>query len=238
MKTLRADLHVHTCLSPCADKGMSPAGVVREAKEKQLDVIAICDHNSAENVEAACRVAERMDITVIGGMEICSREEVHMLGLFPGEGPLRRMQEAVYDHLSGENDTAYFGDQLVMDEADNVLRHNQRLLIGATDLTLEEIVRMIHEFGGLAIASHVDRSSYSILSQLGFFPPELELDAAEVFSERGEEVPRALPVISSSDAHYPGEIGRKQTSFQVESAVVAEIGMALRGEEGRRIVTD
>jgi len=218
---------------------MSPSRVVKEAREQNLDVIAVCDHNSGENVAATCRAGQETGVAVIGGIEICSREEVHVLGLFPTDGSLDKVQDVVCENLPGSNDAEFFGEQLVMDEADNVVRQNQRLLIGATLLGLDEIVEMIHTFGGLAIASHVDRPSFSILSQLGFFPPGLGLDGVEVFFGRDvKELPAGIQLVSSSDAHHPGEIGRNRTRFGIEKGTVAEIGMALKGSEGRRVLVE
>ena len=238
MRILHADLHIHTCLSPCAEREMSPSSVVRQARERGLDLIAICDHNSAENVAAVSRAAEKAGLAVIGGMEIASREEVHVLGLFHEEHPLREAQSVVYDNLPGENDPASFGEQLVMDAEDRVLRHNRRLLIGATDLTLDEVVLTVHEFGGMAIASHVDRPSFSILSQLGFIPEGLGLDGVEVGSASVPTLPDSLPVIFSSDAHRLSAIGARRTRFLVEDGTASEIEMALRGPQGRRVVTE
>ena len=119
---------------------MCPSLVVRRALERGLDVIAICDHNSAENVAAVSRAAEPVGLAVIGGMEITSREEVHVLGLFDDERALEAVQDVVYDNLPGENDPDTFGDQLVTDEHDQVVRCNPRLLIGATTLTLHDVV--------------------------------------------------------------------------------------------------
>ena len=234
MKKLRADLHIHTCLSPCAEREMSPSAVVRQGCARGLDLIAVCDHNSAENVEATARAAEDTGLAVIGGMEISSREEVHVLGIFQDDLSLRSAQEVVYENLSGRNDPEIFGEQLVMNERDEVVRHNNRLLIGATALPLEEVVRTIHRFGGLAIAAHVDRPSFSIISQLGFIPAGLGLDAVEVCSDELPAMREDLAVIRSSDAHRPEEIGSRYTSFLVESPTTLEIGMALRRVEGRR----
>lgn len=238
MRIVRADLHIHTCLSPCADREMSPSAVVGQARERGLDVIAICDHNSAENVEAVSRAAETAGLAVIGGMEITSREEVHVLGLFKEDRLLSRAQDVVYDNLPGENDPGFFGEQLVMNEKDEVIRHNPRLLIGATNLALDEVVRLVHEFGGLAIASHVDRPSFSLISQLGFIPEGLGLDGAEVCSGSAPALPEDLPVITSSDAHRPGEIGVRHTRFLVEEPTTPEIGLALKQRAGRRIVSE
>jgi len=234
---LRADLHLHTCLSPCADREMSPPAVVRRGREKGLHVIAICDHNSAENVEAAIRASEDAGLAVIGGIEITTREEVHVLGLFKDDRALQSVQEVVYENLRGENDPEAFGEQWVMNERGEVVRHSARLLIGATGLSLEEVVQTIHRLGGLAIAAHVDRPRFSLISQLGFVPAGLGLDGVEVYSDKPPAVPEDLAVVRSSDAHRLEEIGCRYTRFLVERPTASEIGMALRRIEGRRILS-
>ena len=217
---------------------MSPSAVVRRALERGLDLIAICDHNSAENVAAVTRAAEQAGPAVIGGMEITSREEVHVLGLFQEDRLLSAAQDVVYDNLTGQNEPDIFGEQLVMDGQDRVIRHNRRLLIGATDLTLDDVVRAVHEFGGIAIASHVDRPSFSVISQLGFIPADLDLDGVEVCSEEVPDLPKRLPVLRSSDAHRLEEIGTRRTRFLMEQPTHAEIRMALASVGGRNIVTE
>jgi len=200
-------------------------------------VIAICDHNSAENVSAVRTAARPIGLAVIGGMEITSQEEVHVLGLFPEDGSLAAAQDVVYEHLAGENDPNTFGEQLVMNEQDEVIKSNRKLLIGATDLTLEDVVQTIHEFGGLAIASHVNRPSFSVVSQLGFIPQGLGLDGIEVSSWSALPSPGDFPVICSSDAHWSGEIGTRCTRFLMKAPTVPEIGMALKRIDDRRILT-
>ena len=236
MRVLRADLHIHTCLSPCADRSMRPVNVVAMARRQGLDVIAICDHNSAENAAATQSVAEVAGIAVIGGMEITSREEVHLLALLPDDGALTATQTIVYAHLPGENAPEIFGAQWVVDDQDRLVAENPRLLIGATDLSLGEVVDLVHGHGGLAIASHVDRPSFSLLSQLGFVPDDLALDGIEVCAAGVEDPACGLAVIRSSDAHRPEEIGCETTGFLVENGSLAEIALALRGEGGRRVV--
>jgi predicted metal-dependent phosphoesterase TrpH len=213
---------------------MRPSTVVRRALGKGLDVIAICDHNSAENVEAVTRAADSAGLAVIGGMEITSREEVHVLGLFDDRDCLREAQNLVYDSLPGENDPDTFGEQYVMDEHDEVIRHNRRLLIGAATLTLDEVVQTIHGLGGIAIASHVDRPSFSVLSQLGFIPEGLGLDGVEVCSASAPAIPPGMAAIRSSDAHRPEEIGARSTRFLLERPTTEEIGLALHRRKGRK----
>ena len=236
MNVFYADMHIHTCLSPCAEREMSPTKIVGQAIKKGLDIIAICDHNSSENVKAVISAAKNFDLSVIGGMEITSKEEVHMLGLFSDYTKLTEVQKVIYEKLPGENDPGYFGEQLVMDEEDRVIGTNNRLLIGATDLPLKEVVAIIHLYGGVALASHIDRPSFSLISQLGFIPKDLGLDGVEIFSRIVPSVPENLGIVFSSDAHRLEEIGRRCTGFFMKNGDLSEIKMALNGMEGRKIM--
>jgi 3',5'-nucleoside bisphosphate phosphatase len=241
LRAYKADLHVHTCLSPCTELEMSPRGIVRTANAQQIDILGICDHNSAENVPALLDAARTYRISVLAGLEVTSREEVHVLGLFDSLDSALALQEIVYAHLPGENDEEAFGIQAVVNEAGEVLRFNERLLIGATTLTLEEIVSLIRSHGGLAIASHIDREGFSIIGQLGFIPENLPLDALEISPAISTAEARLrfglrFPLTTASDAHRLEEIGRAATSFRLAEGTVAEIRKALVQEDGRKIM--
>lgn len=235
MRKVRADLHLHTCLSPCADNRMQATAIVEQARKMGLDMIGICDHNSAENVAAVVKAGQIEGLAVIGGMEITSSEEVHILGLFDTEENLMNMQDVVYENLPGENSEEVFGAQVVIDEWGNILGTNSRLLIGATKLTIEQIVDAIHKQAGLAIASHVDRERFSLIGQLGFIPEGLELDAVEVSGASGAG-DYGYPVVTSSDAHFLEDIARNYTCLMMEKPSFGEMKKALRREMGRRIV--
>lgn len=238
MRQLRADLHVHTCLSPCAEPEMVPTAIVKQAKRIGLDIIGICDHNSAENVGSVMRAGQRENLSIIAGMEITSREEVHVLGLFSDEDPLLRLQDLVYEHLPGENDPEAFGPQMVVNEYDSVVGSTTKLLIGATTFSLEETVSAIHDAGGLAIAAHIDRERFGLIGQLGFIPEGLPLDALEVSARASiADYWNGLPVVTSSDAHFLNDIGKSSTCFLLAEATLEEIAKALRSEDGRRIVS-
>ncbi len=242
MRSFKADLHIHTCLSPCGDLDMSPKAVVERSAGKGLDIIAICDHNTAENVEACIRVGMQHGIRVLPGLEINSREEAHTLAIFETPKQALAMQDIVYQHLDGVNRPELFGDQVIANEFDEVEGFNDRLLIGATGIGLQEIVGEVHRLGGLSIASHVDRPSFSILSQLGFIPPDLGLDALEVshpetWESMGNDTPGigGLPIVTSSDAHFLTDIGRVYTLFVLYAPDIEEIRKALHGESGRKV---
>jgi predicted metal-dependent phosphoesterase TrpH len=239
IKEFKADMHIHTCLSPCADLDMSPRNIIQEAKKKGLDIIGICDHNSAENFPAVEKSASEVGIKVIGGMEITSREEVHILALFGNEQDLFLMQEEVYSQLPGINDEKRYGLQVVVNENDEVLSFNNKLLIGASEMSVEEVVDLIHEFNGIAIAAHVDREGFSIISNLGFIPEDLELDALEII--KPSEIDRInqgrdFVFITSSDAHFINDVGKRYTSFQMKESTFEEIRKCLSRENGRKVI--
>lgn len=235
------DLHIHTCLSPCAESEMTPMAIVDRAIEQGLDVIGICDHNSAENVAAVRKAGAKQGLYVLSGMEICSSEEVHILAFFDNDDALFEMQTVVYDHLFGTNDEKYFGEQPIVDENDRVVGTSERLLIGSTTLNVAEIVDQIHALGGLAIASHVDREGFSIIGQLGFIPPDLPLDAMELSArckpEQFDDYRNYdLKLVRSSDAHFLADIGKVYTTFTIEGPQLSEISMAFNGVESRTVV--
>ena len=242
LREFKVDLHVHTTLSPCGDLNMIPAHIVEQAERVNLDIIGICDHNSSENVRAVKRAARGMDLKVFGGMEVTSREEAHILAAFEDGAMIDEMQGIVYANLPGENDVTAFGEQLIVDEQGAVVGMNPRLLIGATNLSIEEIVFEIHRIGGLAIASHVDKEMFSITSQLGFIPEGVAFDALELSPHFDSSAPSSLPVlenrtplVSFSDAHYVEDIGKSFTRFIMAEASIVEMKKALKCSDERRV---
>jgi PHP family Zn ribbon phosphoesterase len=222
---------------------MSPKNIVQKSLEQQLDLIAVCDHNTAENVAATLREGTRQGIAVLPGMEICSKEEVHLVTLFKAMEDTLKMQEYVYAHLPGKNQAEVFGHQVIADEHDQVLGENPRLLIGATQLSLLDIVEEAHHLGGICISSHVDRPSYSLIGQLGFIPKDLHLDAVEVsYRVPLEKAPTEVvgindyPCVTFSDAHFLHDIGKVWTEFVLAAPNLNEIRLALTNTDGRKIV--
>lgn len=243
LQEYRVDLHIHSCLSPCGAWEMSPRNIARRAREAGLDLIAVCDHNSCENAGAVMEAGRRLGLAVLPGMEICSREEVHILAVFEGLAEAAAMQQLVYGRLVGRNRPEIFGFQIVAGVEDEVLSQCPRLLIGAADLGLEEVVARTHALRGLSIAAHIDRPSGGIIGQLGFIPEGLDLDAVEVSARIGraravELFPeiRRLTCLAASDAHFLSDIGRADSRLRLAAPSFAELALALRGEGGRAVV--
>jgi PHP family Zn ribbon phosphoesterase len=220
---------------------MSPREVVSAAIRSGVDLIGVCDHNSAENVLAVKKAGERNGLMVLGGMEVASSEEAHILVFFEEDDDLLDFQTFVYRHLPGRNDEHSFGLQVIADDEDGVSGFCDRLLIGATSLPASAIVEKARAARGesLVIAAHVDRESFSLIGQLGFIPPSLALDAVEVAGSR-EGIERRFPdcsrfpVIAGSDAHQPDDIGKRAIWLTVENGSIGEIKKALRRQDGRR----
>lgn len=243
LREYKTDLHIHTCLSPCADLEMTPSAIIKTASKNGVDIIAITDHNSAENVIAAKKAAEKTDITVLAGMEVTSAEEAHILAIFDDVENVMKFQDVVYENLlPGENDAKRFGEQIVVNEENEVLSFNKRLLIAATTLNVHSVVNIIHSLGGLSIASHVDKDVFGIISQLGFIPEDLKFDALEMSPRIDKETAEHLfkdysffAWISSSDAHYLENIGKRITSFFIKEPTIAEVASALKKIGGRKV---
>jgi 3',5'-nucleoside bisphosphate phosphatase len=239
----RMDTHVHSCLSPCAELDMHPAALVAAAMERGLDALAVCDHNSAENAAAVQRAGRKVGLAVWPGMEITSAEEVHILGLLPSVEAALALQEQVYESLPGRNDERVFGLQVIADEHAEVIGFSERLLCGATTLEIERVVEAIHLARGLAVASHVDREGFGIFGQLGIIPAGLPLDALEI--SRRSAIPDArkqfapqgeFPLVYSSDAHVPKDIGCGVTFALMQEPTIEELRRALIEADGRFVL--
>ena len=199
------DLHIHSCLSPCGDMLMTRTNIVGMAFIKQLDAIAVCDPNTAENLPAVKEVADMMGVTLLPGMELTTREEAHMLAYFPDVDSALRFSRAVHEHLPPiKNRPEFFGRQVRMDAQDEDGGEEDTLLISALDWSFEECEKQIPRYGGLCVPAHINRGSNGVLNALGFLPGGAAYDALE-----GSDAVAMPPIditgyrtLRSSDAHY------------------------------------
>lgn len=225
---LLADLHIHTALSPCADEQMTPPAIVQAALEKGLAMIAICDHNSAGNARSV-RAAAGERLTVLAGMEITTAEEVHVLGIFPDVDAACACGSEVAATLPAlASDSSDCDLQRLMDAEGRTIGSEPVMLSAATRFSLEQIVALIKRHGGLAIASHADRRSFSVTSQLGFFPSRAGFDAIDIQGALRSWTSFGLPVIRSSDSHYLTEIGSRCSSFPMTEPTFEQLRSVLR----------
>lgn len=213
---ITADLHNHSCLSPCGSLDNSPGALCTRARELGITMLGLTDHNSAANCPAFARTCAREGIIPVFGTETTTREELHMLSLFPTAEDALQWSHWVYERLPDyRHDPEKFGDQVVVDEDENILRMEERYLISAIDASLEEIARETFRRGGLVIPAHIDRAVTSIMSQLGFLPDQ-RFSALEVTHLPVPIDTRDHTLICDSDAHFLEDMGKRTFQFSMD----------------------
>lgn len=204
------DLHLHSCLSPCGDDDMTPWNLVNMAKILGLDIIALTDHNTCRNCRSAMKVGEMAGITVVPGMELCTAEEIHCVCLFDDIDKAEAFSDYIKTTMpSVKNREEIFGRQLMMNEGDVILGKEEILLTVASSVSIDELPSLIKSYEGVCFPAHIDRESYSVISSLGDFPPELEVNVFELTPEADEteyrgryEALKGKVTVRNSDAHY------------------------------------
>ncbi len=229
--TLYYDFHIHSGLSPCGDNEMTPNNIVNMAKLNDLDVIALTDHNSTLNCKAVMEAGKEIGLTVIPGMELCTSEEVHIVCLFPDIESATKFGDYVRSTLPPiRNKPTVFGEQLVFDKSDNVLGFEHTLLITASTISANDAVEIVEGYGGICFPAHIDRNSYSIISNLGTIDSSFNFKCAEVFDTDTLEVLKKqhphlneLKILSSSDAHYLEHMRLKTNYIEVDANSIESI---------------
>ena len=218
------DLHMHSCLSPCGDEEMTPVNIAGMAAVKELGVIAVTDHNSCKNCPAVIKAAEEYGVLAISGMELTTEEEVHVLCLFAHLSDALAFDAFVYEKLLPiPNDERIFGRQLVMDAEETIIGKPEKLLINATAISFDAVYDLMEEYHGLMIPAHLDKKTTSLLSNLGFIPPDSRFAVAELANLTNlHQLRRKHPyldtcnIICNSDAHYLQDIHEPEYRLWVE----------------------
>lgn len=215
---------------------MSPQAIVNAAVDRGIDLIALTDHNTCAMGSIVAHTAEKAGLAFLYGIEIQTREEVHLLAYFNDGEACRALSEEVYACLPDiANDPEYFGDQVIVDEEENIVRTEERLLLNSITLSLEDATERVRAHGGLPVPAHVDRTGFGLLGQLGFFPETIAFPIVEVWGAMVPSECEGMAILRSSDAHEPEQIGRRTTVLTVERVSVEEILLAAAGVDGRSI---
>jgi len=232
------DLHIHTALSPCGDNEMSPMNIINMAILKGLDIIAITDHNSVKNCLPCLEAAKGKDILVIPGMEIQTKEEVHLLCLF------KNIESALeFGHIIDglipdvPNKPDFFGEQLVFDVDGNIVDKENRLLISSANINIDKVFAMVSELDGIVIPAHIDKKNYSIISNLGFLPINIDVAAVELSKNCNKEqyisnnkYLESYNIIINSDAHYLGDISERINYMDISNKNIEEVFKFLKSK--------
>lgn len=234
MQQYKADLHIHTVLSPCGDLDMSPSAIVERAVENGLDIIGITDHNTTKHCKLAKQLGEKAGLFVVSGVEITTKEEAHCLAFFETDEQLNEIQQFLTGRLPQiPNSPDKFGYQVVVDENEQIIDQEDIFLLTAIEANVNEIERFVHDIGGIFIPAHVNRPKFSLISQLGFVPPDLNVDALEISRHTTKEIfinenayLKDKTFIQSSDAHFINDIGSISTTFMMEALTFSEFRKA------------
>lgn len=242
MKVFKADLHIHTVLSPCGSLDMSPRQIVQAAIQNNIDIIGITDHNTTRQCRVVAKEAHKAGIALYCGTEVTTKEEVHCLAFFEDFEKLDLFQHFLDTYLPDiKNNPDLFGYQVAVNEDEEIIFEEDRLLISAITRSIDQVEEEVHRLGGLFIPAHVNKSKYSLISQLGFIPPDLKFDALELSKHIETDVfLKSFPylkdavILRNSDAHQPEVIGECFTRLYMQGTEFSEFRLALKNKDGRK----
>jgi PHP family Zn ribbon phosphoesterase len=243
LQKFRAELHVHTVVSPCAEVEMIPPLIVQQALANQIDLIAITDHNSTANVESVMKAAHGSGLTVLAGMELQTIEEVHSLCIFPDLERALAFQTIVDKALPPlPNAPEHLGEQFIVDETGDFIRREERLLIISTDLSLTDAWETVTSLDGLFIPAHVNRKAFGLLENLGFVPKDIPLQTLEISRHlNSRQAVASFPQLDGYTLIKGGDVHRLDeflgaNVFTLEKRSLEELKMACSGSDGRSVV--
>ena len=243
--SIRADLHVHTVASACAEAEMIPPLIVERARRLGLGMIGVTDHHSVENVKALREAASSSGLAVLPGMEVQTREEVHIICFFEDMDRAEQWQTLIWNHLPPlPNREEYFGCQYLVNADGNCVGINKRLLQASVDLSFEAVLELTASQGGLAIPAHVDRPRFSLFGSLGMIPEGIDFIGMEISPRLTKaEAFRLFPslkgmgVIQSGDAHRLSDMINSTRLF-IQDLSIKELCLAFQGRMGRKVFID
>lgn len=223
MKNYKADLHIHTVLSPCGSLDMSPANIIQMAKKKHLNIVGITDHNATHHTQLAKKIGEVENVFVLCGCEVCTREEIHCLAFFENNDEIVDFQAFIDKYLPPiPNNPDKLGYQVVVDENEDIVDELPYSLLSGIDRSLEQVQEKVKSLNGIFIPAHIDRPTFSITSQLGFVPPDLNPDLFEISKFCStQKILKQYPYISKhkivqdSDAHFIDDVGAVCNVFEM-----------------------
>lgn len=244
MQNYNADMHIHSVLSPCGGLEMSPKSLMEYLVKADISIAAITDHNTIANCPAYEEIAAKYNITFIYGIEIQTAEEIHIVALFDNKDEAISFNGELYNALPPlKNSPDFFGDQVVIDANENIIRIEDKALINSIAWSLEETVSKLRKYDTFIFPAHIDADTFSIIGQLGFIPSDLDFDALGITAKCNltdfllkHSYLEGKTFIRNSDAHYLNQIGSGFTSFYIEKPTLNEMRFACQNRGGRKCV--
>ncbi len=224
MSIYNYDLHIHSCLSPCADDDMTPNNIAGMAALNGLQIVALTDHNSCGNCPAFLDACKRQGVVGIAGMELTTAEDIHLVCLFEELEAAMAFSDEIYAHIMPiDNRPEIFGNQIITDSEDEPVDTVERLLISATDLWASDAIALARRYGAHVRPAHIDRESNGMVSILGDVPKEYgfnfvefnDAENAEKYFSSYESI-KGLGTVVSSDAHHLWDISEAGHTIELE----------------------
>ena len=216
------DLHLHSCLSPCADDDNTPSNLVGMAMLSGLNIIALTDHNTTKNCPAFFDAAKQLGMIAVAGMELTTSEDIHVICLFEHlEDAMAFDTEITRHRVLIKNRPDIFGRQIIVDAEDNITGEDEYLLSNATDISIDDAPSLVEGFGGICYPAHIDREANGVIAVLGDMPHGAHFSAVEFHDgskisdyENRFDIRDKVKVVSS-DAHYLTDIRDKENYFEL-----------------------
>lgn len=243
MSRFKVDLHMHSCLSPCADDDMTPVTMAGMAALNELQIVALTDHNTCGNCDTFYKACEAYGVIPVAGMELTTAEDVHMVCLFSNLEDAVAFETSVYPYrLQLKNKPLVFGNQWKMDTEDEIIGEDPYFLPAATSINISDACELVKSHNGVCYPAHIDREANGLLAMLGSFPPDLTFSVAEVREAKNEALAEGRPIVASSDAHHLLDIGSNDFYLDLDvkedscDEIRKELFAFLRGErKGDRV---
>lgn len=213
------DLHIHSDLSPCGSSDMTPNNIVNMSYIKGLNIISVTDHNTARNLPSVVMLGERAGIKVVPGIEVTTKEEVHVLCYFRNLIDALQFGDIIYSLLPEMvNNPIIFGEQNIYNELDEKTGSLGKLLLNAVSLSIGEVHSMAVSHNGIMVPAHINKKSNSILGVLGFIPKNLCIDLVEIYDKTAidEKYVEGLRILRNSDAHQLVDISEAKNFFELD----------------------
>ena len=217
------DLHIHTVASACADILQTPNNILNMSMLKGLDIISICDHNTAKQYKTIDKIKDSFDFLVIYGMEVTVKEGFHVLTYFENYDDIMSLDEVIDASLdkSVMNDNKSLNDQVVCNVYD-LEEYVIPYFLNQKSISFSELITITKKLGGLVIPAHIDRKNTGILDFISDFS-SYDIDGIEIYDVNNiDKLLTMYPYLKkykylhSSDAHDISKISEKEFSIDLD----------------------
>jgi len=197
------------------------------AKLKGLDIISIVDHVSGRNLAVSKRAADESGLLFLPGIEVTVSQGTHLLCYFKALERAMAFADIIDGSLPDQPVKAqYFGDQLVLDDNDEVIMHAPKFYAEYTPFSTWEVIGLAAEYDGVVVPAHINRDFQGMIATEG-------LSQLKGYNFACVEARKNLPlderavkktkVIYNSDAHVLYNISEAEHYLELKEKSVEAV---------------